>query len=560
MVTTTDKLVMEVDVKKSMVDLDKLHKKIESITGGVARLVASKEIPTKGIVRYRYEIEKTTRSMKELSKVSDKVQNSYRKNVTRVTTQFKKGKNVPIPETSTITKSARGTIQNVVPLGKSEFLPSVKKEILNELKSQFASGADLMREVPRAVTQYNKPIGPSPQTFQYPQPIGPQLPKGTTQYKYPIGPRPPKNIYQYAEPIGPQQPKPTLQYKQPLGPKQPQKKVETRLEKFSKGLRNATKQVFMMQMGMLGVSFSSQALVASLQGLGMSALTGLADTETAIKNMVISDVFGGTDILNDINLDEFVDNSLKAQGAVGGLSTILVQIANKVFSDPATADKIANALTQVVNKLTEPEFIDAVLGIVDAITNPDFVKSMTDAALRIANLINVLGENGLLDDIISLMVACQFLMPVFAALQLLFISLGSTTLLYLIAAIIVVGSVVMALVAGINEWGKSGNILLDVINVVITAFIKLWETMLYLPTVVFDIINSVISELTGGLINLTNPFKAFTDTMWGFKDLLNTTFSGNKENYDTGTHSYTNITNNYNAPITIPKTSVQPIR
>ncbi len=260
--------------------------------------------------------------------------------------------------------------------------------------------------------------------------------------------------------------------KRNIYPKQ-QTIINKTMEKFNKGLKDLTKQTFMLQMGMLGVAFSSQALISSFQSMAMSGLAGLADTETAIKNMVLSDTFAGTDFMKNLNMDEFIKNSLLAKGAIAAFQSILVDIFNKVFSNKGTADNIKNAIITLVTELTKPEFIAAVTGIVAAITKPEFVKSLTDAALQIANLTNQLGEAGLLDKIILLIVACQFLMPVFAAAQLalLIIQAGFGAVAATIAGVaFVILFVIGIIVNSFNEFKKSGDYIQSIIYGIIDTF------------------------------------------------------------------------------------------
>lgn len=318
-------------------------------------------------------------------------------------------------------------------------------------------------------------------------------------------------------------------------------------EHFNKIMKISTTRVFMFQMAMLGVAFSLQGLMAQFSGIFSGGLSGLADTEGAIKNMVLSDAFAGTDILDKINMDEFVDSSLKAQGTLGGLNSVLTQMFNKVFSDPETIDKVGTAIQQLITALTSQKFIDAVLGIVDAITDPEFVKSMTDAAQQIAELVKWLGDNGLLGKIILLMIACQFLMPLFAIIQIALMALGLVAFAEIIAVVIIVIGVLMFLAGAFRDFGKSGDIVTDVINVVLNAFIQLAEVLTFIPRVIFDFVLKGISELTGGLINLANPFKSSVDSLYQLKDMVNAGKGSEGQVYDTTTHQYTTI--NFNKPV-----------
>lgn len=318
--------------------------------------------------------------------------------------------------------------------------------------------------------------------------------------------------------------------------------------KLPKGFENLRKSVFMAQMGMLGFSFSMQSLTTTIQGFLTSGLTGLADTETAIKNLAISDAFGGTNFLENLDMNEFVDASLNAKGALAGLSSILVIIAEKVFSDPANAEKIGNAISDLVLKLTDEKFISAIEKIVDAITSEGFIDSMVSAAQAIADLTSKLGEAGLLDKVLLLILACQVLMPVFALLQILLMAVGAVVVGELIVALAAVIAVIVIVIAAIQDWGKSGNFLVDVFNVLINTIIKLAEILLTIPTIIFDVIRAGIEELTGGLVKLENPFANVVNYLYDLKDLANETFGNNSSGYayDSASHTYVEITNNYN--------------
>jgi hypothetical protein len=325
------------------------------------------------------------------------------------------------------------------------------------------------------------------------------------------------------------------------------KKGESTLDKFNKNMKIATTRVFMFQMGMLGVAFSMQGLIAQINGIITGGLSGLADTEGAIKNMVLSDVFAGTDFLDKINMDEFVDNSLKAQGTLGGLNSILTQMFNKVFSNQETIDKVSSAISLLVEKLTAPEFISALLGIVSAITEKGFIESLTNAAKEIANLINALGKAGLLDKIILLVIACQFLMPLFAGIQLALMILGTVVFIKVIIVILAVIAVVYFVIKAFEDFGKSGDIVRDVINVVLNSFITLVQFMLLIPSLIFSVISAGISTLTKGVLNLSNPFSNSADGLYALKDMVNAGAGAPGQKYDTATHSYTTI--NFNKPV-----------
>lgn len=291
--------------------------------------------------------------------------------------------------------------------------------------------------------------------------------------------------------------------------------------KGNKFLKAATKQTFMLQMGMLGVAFSTQSLISSFQSLGMAGLAGIADTETAIKNMVLSDTFAGTSFMKNLDMNEFIKNSKLAEGALAGLQSIIVDITNKVLTDPETKENIKNAIITLVEELTKPEFIAAVKGIVDAITSKDFITNMTNAALAIANLTKSLGEGGLLDEIIYVIIACQLLMPVFAALQLILLLISSGVAAATVGAFILIGIVVLFVIGTImnviNEFGKYGNIF---------------------QAIIFGLIDSVgaVADVIGGLLHLiagveyhqgdfTRNFKSMAAQTYGFKY--------NPEEYDT---------------------------
>ena len=260
--------------------------------------------------------------------------------------------------------------------------------------------------------------------------------------------------------------------------------------------------------------------------------------------MVLSDTFVGTDFMKNLDMDAFIKSSMLAKGALAAFESILVEIFNTVFSDEETANNIKNAIITLVTELTKPEFVAAIKGIVDVITSKDFITSMTNAALAIANLTKAIGEGGLLDEVIYLVVACQLLMPAFAAIQLILIivGLGFGVLSATIAGVaFVVLFVIGIIVNSINEFKKCGD---------------------YIQAIIFGIIDTfgALVDAIGGMLNILFGWTGKFNYVQGSfeKQLKYSTYGSNKiADLTTGTSEteklkaeYTNIIFNKNVSTT----------
>jgi len=549
---TEDKYVITVETANARITLDNLIKKIESVYKGIATLKSTSTNAATGLKTFRVEVRESTVAVNKMAAAQERLAASYK--TAYVSSSFSKGRAVS-KKAEAETLSTRNQRQQDLAIVRSMFggVPEIPSSVISAYNGGRVAdiGSDISSKWPHSLRPTGGESGDltggaGSRNFNAAE--SDDLATGRTSKPT----RSPWSLARGARPRSMAMAS-NISHKTYTTAVKRQKQEQKQISlftKFGNGMKNLTKQTFLLQMGMLGVSFSSQALMSSLQGLGMQAITGLADTEGMIKNLVLSDALGGTNLMEGLNFDKLVEDSLKAQGALAGLSSILVLIADKVFADPDTANKIANAIALVVQKLTSEEFIKAILGIVDAITKEGFIESLTNAAQKIADLVNWLGEKGLLDKVLLLIIACQFLMPVLAAIQLLLLALGSFYFAGLIAVLIMVGSVIWAISSSMEDFGKSGNILLDVFNVIYSSFVKLWELLLYIPRSVFDVISSMITELSGGLIKLENPFATFTNTLWKLKDLANTTFGGGNSDYqyDTGSHQYVQI-NNFNKSV-----------
>lgn len=546
---TEDKYVITVETANARITLDNLIKKIESVYKGIATLKSASTNAATGLKTFRVEVRESTVAVNKMAAAQERLAASYK--TAYVSSSFSKGRAVS-KKAEAETLSTRNQRQQDLATVRSMFggVPEIPSSVISAYNGGRVAdiGSDISSKWPHSLRPTggeggDLTGGAGSRNFNANESDDLATGRTSKQRRGAGAVRGPRSMA-LASNIS-HKTYTTAVKRQ----KQEQKQISL-FTKFGNGMKNLTKQTFMLQMGMLGVSFSSQALMSSLQGLGMQAITGLADTEGMIKNLVLSDALGGTHLMEGLDFDKLIEDSLKAKGALAGLSSVLVLIANKVFEDPEAANKIANAITLVVNKLTSEEFIKSILGLVDAITNEGFITSLTSAAKAVSDLVNKLGENGLLDKVLLLVVACQFLMPVLAMMQLLLLALGSFYFAALIAVLIIVGSVIWAISSSMEDFGKSGNILLDVFNVIYSAFVKLWELLLYIPRSVFDVISSMITELSGGLIKLENPFATFTNTLWKLKDLANTTFGGGNSDYqyDTGSHQYVQI-NNFNKSV-----------
>lgn len=284
----------------------------------------------------------------------------------------------------------------------------------------------------------------------------------------------------------------------------------------NKGFQSLKKSIFLTQMGMLGVAFSSQALVGSFQNLLMSTVTGLADTESAMQNAVLSQVFG-SNVMGTAGIDAqgLVDASLKAKGVLADLQSILVSIGAAVLSDPETVKVIKDSFTELIQKLTEPKFLQAIISIVQSVA--EMLPTLANVLPPLANLIKMLGDSGLLPVIVLLITACQLLMPVLAAVQLaltgvefvggllaagaaaLGVSVGA--LIAIIVAVIIVIDFLWNLFTHLAETG-------DILGSVFYAFGKTLED-------IWSILSPII-DAVGGLLGFENASEGIATTVNNF--------------------------------------------
>lgn len=281
--------------------------------------------------------------------------------------------------------------------------------------------------------------------------------------------------------------------------KQEQKQISL-FTKFGNGMKTLTKQTFMLQMGMLGVAFSSQSVIASLQGLAMQSLTGLADTEGAIQNAILSSVFG-SDVMGGmgVSIEDIVQSSIKAKGVLADLNSILVLIAAKVLADPEVMKAITDAIKQVTAKLSDEKFIQSIKDIVIEVAKA--APKLMDVLPPLADFIKKLGEEGLLDKIILLVGACMLLMPVFASLQLLLLIIASPEILgALLGGLAILIFLFQTAQDLIKKFNTIMEIISDPLGNITDIFYLLWDCMLGIisPLKIFsDFITNLYDLMTG---------------------------------------------------------------
>jgi len=126
---TEDTFIINVDTKTGQVSLDKLQKKINSIYGGINKLAGTKELPSKGITRYTFEVMKAKKAVADLTNANRALQSSYPKNISTVTGKFIAGRKGKTPA-QVVTKAAAKVTgpENIYGSGKAvahPLIPSV---------------------------------------------------------------------------------------------------------------------------------------------------------------------------------------------------------------------------------------------------------------------------------------------------------------------------------------------------------------------------------------------------------------------------------------------------
>lgn len=483
---TEDKYIITIDATKAIKSTSDLEKKVEYAYGGIARLIGYTVNAKTGLSRYTIEVREATKQTGSLNLAVDTLNRKL------------KG----VAEVSKITfKSGAPMIDALSPTSNKEQLPV---NVGGNFGKRFP-GAELIGNngnvpaVAAAVGGFeNEPRGKSR--------VGSRgLTPGVRRTAN-------KELLTRNESI-----------KEASSLNKAMFNIGKSIHTGDKAFRKLRMTVFITQMSMLGFAFSMQAITGTVQSMLMGALSGLADTESAVQNAVLSRVFG-SDVAGSMGLgiEDIVESSLKAKGTLADLNSILVDISAKVLGDPDTIKQITSAIQLLSEKLSDPKLITAISSIVISVA--DMLPSLADVVPYLAEFVKWLGDSGLLPVIVLLIAACQILMPILAAIQgaLMGLEIASAayyvvlgllataaaaigvsvgTLIAIFAALILIFDVVYN---AVYHFLETGDVVGSIIYGLTTALQDLWGVI------------SPIIDLIGGILGFDNASSGIASTVTNF--------------------------------------------
>lgn len=183
----------------------------------------------------------------------------------------------------------------------------------------------------------------------------------------------------------------------------------------------------MLAMSSLGIYFSMYGLINMLRSGVTALLAPILDLNSAFEGLAMAQAFGGEtgQELNDTfesmgGSDALVGLWMDLQGAIGNVKTAILILAMEVL--PQLIPKIEEVTAVLVDKISDPAFIDAVVNIINAFL--DMVPAILSIIPVVANLIKWLSDSGLLGVFVKLMAITLLAMPIFSVLSALFAGLG----------------------------------------------------------------------------------------------------------------------------------------
>lgn len=183
----------------------------------------------------------------------------------------------------------------------------------------------------------------------------------------------------------------------------------------------------MLAMSSLGIYFSMYGLINMLRSGVTALLAPILDLNSAFEGLAMAQAFGGEtgQELNDTfesmgGSDTLVGLWMDLQGAIGNVKTAILILAMEVL--PQLIPKIEEVTAILVDKISDPALIDAIVNIINAFL--DMVPAILSIIPVVADLIKWLSDSGLLGVFVKLMAVTLLAMPIFSVLSALFAGLG----------------------------------------------------------------------------------------------------------------------------------------
>jgi hypothetical protein len=263
------------------------------------------------------------------------------------------------------------------------------------------------------------------------------------------------------------------------------------------------KSLFMMQMASLGVAFSFQSIMNSALGL----FSGLSDLGAMIAGGAIGTAFAGiatggantTDIAGVMGVTTEMSTAAWAgfTAIVNQFKAVFDALAVKVLS-PDMVAAILSVIDAIASQLANPEVSKAIQEIIIAILN--LALAVLPLIPLIAEVINWLGDTGLLGLFIGIIFAAQILLPTLAYLQFIF------------QGLLIVGEAVALVMAmfSIPLWAVVAAVaaVIIIIDFLIHVFENLAAGMNPLDAVL-TAVGQTIKDVINIIIGALNPILGF---------------------------------------------------
>lgn len=559
---TEDKFIVTVDTSTGQVNLEKLQKKTQQVYSGIAKLAGSKELPSKGITRYTFEIEKATKKVNELAKANAALQKSYPKHITNVSSTFRAGRKGKTP-----VQVAAKAAANVAPIGGVEDLyPEMGTIPLKKRKPTSVSSAALPPPPKSAISKDTQDV-----IYTSIADLGDKIksrkPKGGTHgYMDTLKPLPttPKITGKFTPQPGMgdfsvlpnvkqgnwnQQNanidwvKPGDTRFRPVPPPKAPKNLQFQQTKMGNTLKRVNMSLFKLQMASLGVYFSFMGIEKGITGL----FNSLQDLGGTFKAGALGKAFGGVDVAGTMGVGggEMVQGWKNITGIISMITSATSALAAMTLT-PEVMAAVQEMFTALATALSDGKVAKALGDIIIAFT--DLVVSIVDSGLLIviADLITALGDSGLLAPIIGLVLGAQYLL---AGLSLLGFGMQAITLI-IEGVSLAIPLITGAFTAAAAALGTSIGVVIAIIGLVLIAIdllINIFENFAATGDIIGSIING-ITDTFWDLYNVLLPIMNLIGGALGWEQrAVATTHSGEYSRQTQITNNY-NLNGNYDDP------------
>lgn len=482
-----DTFIINVDTRSGQVSLDKLQKKIQAIYGGLNRLTSTKDIPTKGITRYTFEVTKAKKKVDELAKANKALQSSYPRNITGVSGRFNAGvsrakKTVATPAIPTVTPNpyiGLGGITTLPPtVRKAVPLPSTLSTVANPPPKTFGWSRDMSlmmnnlatasREIARNDVATRAAIG----TRSVLPNRGGNWNTQTSNINWiPTG-----------SPA-------FIPGRTAAERRRQQEGVQT--ANLVNRLTRANKMFFMMQMATLGVAFSFMTLQNSIIGV----FSSLQDLGGVFKSLAMGKSFGGVDLVKAMNIDPsaLVQGWKNITGIFGNIQGLMAIFATLTLNEDVMK-QLNSFFVELGKALADPKVVEAMQQIVLAAI--DFGKEVIKILPTLAQLILILGDTGLLKVLVGVVLIAGTLLSVMSLVQWGFQAiLGIVTVLapYLTATVIpAITTLTNAFMALVGGSIATAALVIAGVLIIVDAFVKVLQELYTNGISVTSVVNGLI--------------------------------------------------------------------